>query len=80
MQSSLAPEYESTALQGRRSNEVCQSPSLPIFVSFSWRAEMHHRRFLFSPKSVQEETDKAEHIFDISHLHMFYTFIPLLET
>lgn len=34
---------------------------------------MHHRRFLFSPKSVQEETDKAEHIFDISHFaHVLY--------
>lgn len=55
VQSSLAPEYESTALQGRRSTEVCQSPSPPIFVSFSWRAEMYHRGLLLSPKSVQEE-------------------------
>lgn len=49
VQSSLAPEYESTALQGRRSTEVCQSPSPPIFVSFSWRAETQHRGFLLSP-------------------------------
>lgn len=40
---------------------------------------MHHRRFLFSPKSVQEETDKAEH-FRLAHVLYIHSLVRNIES
>lgn len=74
VQSSLAPEYESTALQGRRSTEVCQSPSPPIFVSFSWRAETHHRGFFaLTKKCARGNTLGWTHFRHLTPTHILYS-------